>query len=91
MPRDKTLAALQKVYEGIGFDVCSDGQLEEGYEKIALYADIFGSATHAARQLSSGKWTSKLGKSVDIEHAAPEDVEGRRYGAALIFMKRKKT
>jgi hypothetical protein len=47
--------------------------------------------THAARQLPDGQWTSKLGKYVDIEHSAPEDVAGGVYGEVMQFMKRLKS
>lgn len=42
---------------------------------------------HAARQLASGRWTSKLGKLEDIDHAL-HDLEGMLYGAVVLFMKR---
>lgn len=44
--------------------------------------------THAARQLPTGKWTSKLGRSEDIEHTTPEAVSGTTYGAMVCFMGR---
>ena len=47
-----------------------DGPLQDGYEKIAIYA-LDGEPTHAARQLDTGRWTSKLGKHEDIEHDTP--------------------
>jgi hypothetical protein len=45
--------------------------------------------THAARQLSNGCWTSKLGKLNDIQHGTPESIEGTEYGIVYCFMKRK--
>ena len=42
---------------------------------------------HAARQLPSGRWTSKLGFLEDIEHAL-HDLEGTEYGAVVLVMKR---
>jgi hypothetical protein len=44
--------------------------------------------THAARQLPTGKWTSKLGKAEDIEHDSPDDVAGGIYGEVVLFMRR---
>ena len=44
--------------------------------------------THAARQLLSGKWTSKLGKSVDIEHDTTDVVARGLYGEVVQIMKR---
>jgi hypothetical protein len=43
---------------------------------------------HAARQLPTGRWTSKLGKAVDIEHDTPEGVTGPVYGAVVKFLRR---
>ena len=64
-----------------------DGSLEEGFEKVVIY--VKGVApTHAARQLSSGWWTSKLGREWDIVHKRVEDVEGAVYGQAAQFMRR---
>jgi hypothetical protein len=55
--------------------------------KIAVYADG-ATPTHAARQLSSGWWTSKLGPSLDIEHATPEAVAGGVYGVVAVILSR---
>ena len=59
-----------------------------GVEKVVLYEDSSGTPTHAARQLPSGRWTSKLGRNVDIEHLQPEDVEGPAYGTAAVLLAR---
>lgn len=87
VPRDYKITSLVMVYESAGFVVCADGGLEAGSEKIAIYADG-DEYTHAARQLETGKWTSKMGKSEDIEHEAPEDLVGPCYGQVVAFMKR---
>lgn len=63
---------------------------EEGFEKIAIYIDSHGKPTHAARQLSSGKWTSKLGQLEDIEHSNLDDVTGLHYGSVGAILKRQK-
>jgi hypothetical protein len=75
------------MFEGQGYSVCADGELEEGYEKIALYS-VGGAPKHAARQLGSGIWTSKLGEFIDITHASPSSVEDSEYGKVVLFMKR---
>lgn len=66
--------------------------MEEGYEKVALFArhDDEGriAPTHAAKQLADGRWTSKLGALEDIEHMEPEDVNGPLYGTPIRFMRR---
>lgn len=43
---------------------------------------------HAARQLPNGRWTSKLGDHVDIEHAALDAVGGDFYGEPAVFMRK---
>jgi hypothetical protein len=67
--------------------VCTGDELEAGFEKIALFANDQGQPKHAARQLSDGHWTSKLGKSEDIEHAL-HDLTGVLYGSVVLIMKR---
>src|SRR4051794_7557364 len=66
-PDDYGIGVLQQAYLSLGFEDCEDGLLEVGYEKVALCGSSFY-YTHAARQLTDGKWTSKLGRSADIEH-----------------------
>jgi hypothetical protein len=72
----------------LGYNTCADGSVRKGYQKVAIYADAAGAWTHAARQLSDGKWTSKLGVSEDIEHDAPQGVEGDCYGTVFCFMEK---
>jgi len=85
--RDCTVPTYMKLFESIGYVRCDDALFESGFLKIALY--IKGeNTTHAARQLSTGKWTSKLGGDIDIEHDTPEVLNGPLYGEASIFMKK---
>ena len=88
VPSAYTLAAYSTAYATLGYQRCSDGTFEAKFEKIVLFADANGVPTHAARQLDSGRWTSKLGSHVDIEHATPEALNGPDYGAPAIFMRR---
>jgi hypothetical protein len=84
---DYGVEALHQAFLTLGFQDCADAVWEPDHEKVALY----GSAefyTHAARQLPGGKWTSKLGGEVDIEHDTPEDVAGGVYGEVAQFMRR---
>jgi hypothetical protein len=67
--------------------VCEGDELEAGFEKIALFANNQGIPLHAARQLPSGRWTSKLGELEDIEHTL-RDLEGEEYGSVALVMKR---
>lgn len=66
-------------YQTLGYKSCNDETLEIGYEKTALYVNDKGTPVHAARQLTSGMWTSKLGALEDIEHEL-EGLTGERYG-----------
>jgi hypothetical protein len=86
--RKPTLGNFTKAYELLGFECCDDDQAESGIEKVAIYTDANGVPTHAARQLPSGRWTSKLGKLEDIEHATLDGVSGDIYGTATVIMKR---
>jgi hypothetical protein len=85
--REETLAAFQEAFQSLGYAVCADEALELGFEKVALFALADGFPTHAARQLGSGRWTSKLGELEDIEHAL-RDLEGVEYGTVVLVMKR---
>ncbi len=88
--RKLTLEAFIKAFETLGYIVCSDAIKEEGFEKIAIYKDQEGYPSHAARQLDSGCWTSKLGKMEDIEHDALDGFEDSIYGSVAVLMKRPK-
>jgi hypothetical protein len=86
VPRMETLESFRHAFAALGYSVCEDDQLEAGYEKIALFA-LAGAPTHAARQLASGRWTSKLGPMEDIEHAL-HDLTGLVYGSVVLTMRR---
>jgi hypothetical protein len=86
-PRNHKLSSFEIVVAEYGYDRCETSSLEPGWEKIALFG-IPEHIDHAARQLSSGRWTSKLGREEDIEHDTPEAVAGGAYGTILAFFKR---
>lgn len=86
IPRERTLEAFHAAFATLGYSVCSSEELEPGFEKIALFAAA-ELPHHAARQLPSGRWTSKLGKGEDIEHDL-HDLEGDFYGTVVLVMKR---
>jgi hypothetical protein len=78
-------------FQSLGYETCPDGTLEENTDKIAIYVDAYGTPTHVARQLSTGAWTSKLGRSQDIEHRTELVLEGAGqdcYGHVRLYMKR---
>ena len=88
VPREVTLVAFIEAFRVLAYETCEDGSLEDGYQKIAIFANDSGTPTHAARQLPTGFWTSKLGQLEDIEHATVEDVNCPIYGAPVQFMRR---
>ena len=85
--REESLAAFQETFASLGYTTCADKESELGFDKIALFADADGLPTHAARQLTNGRWASKLGELEDIEHEL-QDLEGVEYGAVVLIMKR---
>ena len=88
VPECEELFAFRCLFRRLGYEVCRDGRLEPGFEKVVIYVRC-GSPTHAARQLHDGTWTSKLGNFVDIRHLTPEDVGGGEYGEPVLYMKRR--
>lgn len=89
---EETLDVFVEAFGTRSFVLCGDGELEKGYEKIAIYSHgETACPTHAARQItSSGKWASKLGDSESIRHDLLADLEGDEpaYGKVYRFMKR---
>ena len=88
IPVENSLTAFVAAFATLGYEQCGDGLLEREFEKIAIYQDGNNDIQHAARQLPNGRWTSKLGKSFDIEHSVPEDLEGGDYGKVVLYMRR---
>jgi hypothetical protein len=76
-------------FNTVGFEVCSDGSLEPGLEKIVIYLNrTYSGVQHAARQLPNGEWASKIGDHEDIIHSTPESLSGDEYGEPRFFMAR---
>jgi hypothetical protein len=86
--RDETLEAFAEGFATLGYETCADGDYESDFEKIVVYA-ARGVPTHVARQLPSGRWTSKLGAWEDIEHADLRALSGSMYGYPELFMRRR--
>ena len=87
VPREVSMNAFRLAFATLGFEACSSEEVEPGFGKIALFANNLGVPKHAARQLLTGRWTSKLGKMEDIEHDL-HDLEGSVYGHVALVMKR---
>jgi hypothetical protein len=86
--REITLDAFRSAFVSLGYAVCDGDILEPSHEKVAIFTDATGRPTHAARQLRTGRWSSKLGQSEDIEHDL-RALEGGPYGAVALILKRK--
>ena len=84
-PDDFGIGALEQAYLALGFEDCADETVEPGFEKVALYGS-HSFYTHAARQLPNGRWSSKLGRGVDIEHETPHDISEGIYGQLMQFI-----
>jgi hypothetical protein len=80
---------LKDVFVKGGFVECESWEHEDGYIKVALY-EKDGEWTHASREcLTKRSWMSKLGEHNDIYHDNPCSVEGKEYGKAFCFLKKK--
>ena len=86
-PVEETLAAFIHAFATLGFVPCDADTVEPGFEKIALYVNSQGKPTHAARQLPNGKWSSKLGREIDIEHSLI-GLTNSEYGSVAQVLKR---
>lgn len=84
------LEAMILAYQEKGYEKCDSQDLEAGYLKVAIYVGP-GGPLHAAVQLESGNWTSKLGNLEDIQHDTLSCLEGEEYGKAQIFFKKLST
>ena len=89
LSQEEDLDSFIMFFAIMGYQRCEGPEPEIGFEKIAIYA-LGTEPTHTARQLPSGKWTSKMGfDGVDIEHDDLGSLEGPRYGQAHIFLRRR--
>jgi hypothetical protein len=89
-PGQETLLNFVRAFKRLGYKVCRNKSysLEKGFEKVVIYVKGQQNPTHAARQLPSGVWTSKIGDEEDIEHVSPAVLEGVCYGSVAVVMKR---
>jgi len=89
VPRQEKLDAFIQAFEKLGYEPCKSAELEAGFEKVAIYADQNGNPKHMARQLASGRWTSKLGHGEDLDHKL-EGLMGSDYGDVCVILRRTK-
>lgn len=83
---ESTIASYVGAFATRGYEVCADGDFEDGIEKVALFA-IDGIPQHASRQLDALNWTSKLGQDLDISHEL-STIEGGIYGLVVQYLRR---
>lgn len=84
--RAETIPAFIEAFSTLGYEICDSEELEQGREKVAIYAS-HDSPKHAARQLSDGSWTSKCGGCEDITHFL-NALEGIKYGEVTVILSR---
>jgi hypothetical protein len=88
VPREFSLDNVVRAYISLRYSECDTDELETGFEKVALYTDTEGFPSHAARQLESGAWTSKIGELEDIEHATLRALVDGEYGTVARILRR---
>lgn len=87
-PRQYTIHALVQAFRAIGYRPCRNDAHEPELVKVAIFADG-RIPKHTARQLENGRWTSKLGTSIDIEHSL-RGLEGGKYGNVVQLLSKPK-
>lgn len=83
-----TVEGWKQVFTIHGYSETDSDELEDGFEKVAIYVDGSGDPSHVARQTEDGSWTSKLGKGFDIRHETLDSLENEEYGKATVIMRR---
>ncbi len=84
-----TIDVWTRLFERQGYEITDSPSFEAGYERVAIYGDAHGEALHAARQLDTGSWASKLGDLEDVIHTTLEELEGGVYGSVVRVLRRR--
>lgn len=87
LPLDDSIDNFIRFFSLRGYELADSLSWENGCIKIALFVKD-GKCTHAARLLSDGSWTSKLGPLNDVRHSL-QALEGDFYGTVRCIMQRK--
>jgi len=87
-PRLETVDSFVAAFATLGYSRSANGDFVAGVEKVAIFVDEATIPAHASRQLENGRWTSKLGREIDIEHHSVEGVCGPAYGRVGCFLER---
>jgi len=88
VPHQYSIENCVRVFMLQGYVECDSPDWEDGFEKVAIYADEEDQPTHVARQRSPGAWTSKMGALEDTDHATVHSVEDGLYGKGRRFLRR---
>ena len=84
--RELTIPAFIEAYGSLGFSSVTTRRSPKRVERIAIFT-VNGVPQHAARQLSSGLWTSKLGHGFDISHKL-KSICCDDYGEVAVILER---
>ena len=83
---DMSYEALISAFQEVGFKICTETNVHEGYDVVVLYGDG-GIWTHASRIISLNEEHSKFGESWDGIHGR-QMFDGTSYGNPYAYMKR---
>lgn len=87
-----TLQAFIELFQSLGYECCSDRTPDWRFERVAIHIRNH-EVQHAARQLLSGRWSSKAGPWWLIEHEfeALAGHTAEEYGDIAQLMRRRRT
>ena len=89
LPQTLSIGTFEERFQRLGYRRTRSSCLLRGFTKVAIYVDErTGEVTHMARQLASGRWTSKLGRSFDVEHGKADVFRNSDYGRPGLYMKK---
>jgi hypothetical protein len=83
-----TVERYIKLFEHRGYQLCANGELEAGKEKVVIYGNPYGGFEHVAKQLPDGAWTSKIDIREDISHESAHSLSDGWYGKPVIYMEK---
>lgn len=75
-----TLERWVEIFQKEGYELTDNPDVEPGFEKIAIYVDLQDMQLGHVAFSDGITWKSKLGKSMDIEHASIHLLEGFGIG-----------
>ena len=87
VPCDEKQESLIALFEYFGFEQTTIDDIEDGYDKVALYSNAEG-WTHAARVIGNNVLHSKIGTAWDIHHSGGNIFAATEYGNIFAYMKR---